>query len=274
MSAPTMSANPVTRADVPSVWRQMAALVRVELLLLKRNMMATMMSVVTPLGLGVLLVSGDYDTEGGVTRVAGVLGMIAVFCIHHHLATAYAARRQEMVLKRMRAGIPGDGTILVGVASATIIVFLVQAVLLIAYGMLVHDLPLPANPLTMLLAMLLGAAVLAAFGAVISAVTRSSEAAMLTTMPTMIIFLMAPGVLLPLGSLPPVLENIAMALPMGPFTEVLRVGWLGHELGGGAPMSFAETTVAALPWLLELAAWLAVSAWLTKRYFKWEPRHG
>lgn len=272
MNAQTVTATePITKADVPGIWRQLATLVRVELLLLKRNMTATMMSVVTPLGLGILIISGDYETEAGVTKVAGVVALLAVFCIHHHLATAYAARRQEMVLKRMRAGIPADGTILVGVASATVIVFLVQAVLLMGYGMLVLDLPMPANPLIILVAMLLVAAVLAAFGALVSAVTRSSEAAMLTTMPTMIIFLVAPGVMLPLGELPPAVENVAMALPMGPFTEVLRVGWLGHELGG-APMSFAASTAHALPWLGVLAAWLLVTAVATKKYFRWEPR--
>lgn len=272
MNAPTTTAPaPVTKAEVPGIWRQLAALVRVELLLLKRNLTATMMSVVTPLGLGIIIISGDYATEEGVTKVTGVLGLLAVFCIHHHLATAYAARRQEMVLKRMRAGIPADGTILVGVASATIIVFIVQAVLLMVYGMLVLDLPMPANPLIILVAMLLGAGVLAAFGALVSAVTRSSEAAMLTTMPTMIIFLAVPGVLLPIGELPPVVENITMALPMGPFTEVLRVGWLGHELGG-EPMSFMGSTVYSLPWLGVLAVWLLVTAAATKRYFRWEPR--
>jgi ABC-2 type transport system permease protein len=274
MTAPTVDRRAEVPAGVPSVWRQMTTMVRMELLLLRRNMTATMLSVVTPLVMGILLVSGrGYDTESGVARMCGVIGMVAVFCVHHHLTTAYASRRQEMVLKRLRAGIPSDRTILVGAASATVIVFLIQAALLITYGVVVLDMPLPANPLTMLAAMLIGAAVLAAFGAVLSAVTRSSEAAMLTTLPSMLIFLMAPGVLLPLGTLPESIENIAMALPMGPFTEVLRTGWLGYEIGDGTPMSFAAITVDALPWLALLLVWLGIAAALTKRYFRWEPRH-
>jgi len=39
------------------------------------------------------------------------------------------------------------------------------------------------------------------------------------------IFLLAPGVLVPLGTLPGTVEDIGSFLPMGPFTEVLRTGW-------------------------------------------------
>ena len=53
--------------------------------------------------------------------------------------------------------------------------------------------------------------------------------------------------------------------------EVLRTGWLGHELGG-PELSFASSTAEALPWLAVLAAWLAIAAAVTKRYFRWEPR--
>jgi ABC-2 type transport system permease protein len=231
----------------------------------------TLLSVVTPLMVGVLLISGDYDTEGAVPKAAGVVGMLAVFGVHHHLTTVYASRRQEMVLRRLRAGLPSDRTILVGAASATVLVFLVLSVLLVAYGVLVLDMPVPANPLTMLLAVLLGSAVLAAFGAALSAVTHSTEAAMLTTLPTMAIFLLTPGVLVSLGALPEGIENVASYLPMGAFTEVLRTGWLGHEIGG-RDLGFAGSSVDALPWLAVLVGWLAIAAALTKRYFRWEPR--
>jgi len=260
--------TPVT----PPLSRQLAALMRMELLLLRRNVTAATLSVLTPLTVGVLLISGEDGSEDAVTKAAGVIGMLAVFGVHHHLTTVYASRRQEMVLRRLRAGLPSDRTILAGAASATVLIFLAISGLLVVYAVLVLDMPVPANPLTMLMAMLLGAGVLAAFGAALSAVTHSTEAAMLTTLPTVAIFLLAPGVLLPLGSLPGALEDAAAFLPMGPFTEVLRIGWLGHDIGG-AEMSFAATTADALPWLGVLVVWLLIGAALTKRYFRWEPRH-
>jgi ABC-2 type transport system permease protein len=268
----TVPAIETTTSATPPPSRQLAALIRMELLLLRRNPTATILSVVTPLAAGVLLISGDYDTEGAVTKAAGVIGMIAVFGVHHHLTTVYAARRQEMVLRRLRAGLPSDRTILVGAASATMIIFLVLSVLLVVYGVIVLGMPVPANPATMLMAALLGAAVLAAFGAALSAVTHSTEAAMLTTLPTVAIFLLAPGVLVPLGTLPESIENVASFLPMGPFTEVLRTGWLGREIDG-PDLTFAGSTADALPWLAVLVAWLLIAAALTRRYFRWEPRH-
>lgn len=257
---------------IPPPSRQIAALIRMELLLLRRNPTATTLSVLTPLAAGIALISGDRDTDDAVTKAAGVIGMIAVFGVHHHLTTVYASRRQEMVLRRLRAGLPSDRTILVGAASATVLIFLALSVLIVVYGVLVLGMPVPANPLTMLMAMLLGAAVLAAFGAALSAVTHSTEAAMLTTLPTVAIFLLAPGVLVPLGALPDSIEDIASFLPMGPFTEVLRTGWLGHEIGG-PDLSFAGSTADALPWLAVLAAWLVIAVAVTKRHFRWESRH-
>jgi ABC-2 type transport system permease protein len=261
-----------TKRATPSPSRQMAALIRMELLLLRRNLTATTLSVLTPLIAGVALISGDYETEDAVTKASGVIGLIAVFGVHHHLTTVYASRRQEMVLRRLRAGLPSDRTLLVGAASATVLIFLALSVLLIVYGVLALGMPVPANPLTMVMAMLLGAAVLAAFAAALSAVTHSTEAAMLTTLPTVAIFLLAPGVLVPLGTLPTSVEDIASFLPMGPFTEVLRTGWLGHEIGG-ADLTFAGSTADALPWLAVLAAWLVIAAAVAKRVFRWDPRH-
>jgi ABC-2 type transport system permease protein len=269
MTAPAIETTPDT---VPTRARQMAALIRMELMLLRRNLTATSLSVLTPLIAGIALISGDHDTENAVTKAAGVIGMLAVFGVHHHLTTVYASRRQEMVLRRLRVGLPSDGTILAGAASAAVLIFVVIAVLLIVYGVVVLGMPVPANPVTMLMAALLGAAVLAAFGAALSALTHSTEAAMLTTLPTVAIFLLAPGVLVPLGALPETIEDIAAFLPMGPFTEVLRTGWLGYEIGG-SDLDFAASTADALPWLAVLAAWLVIAAAVTRRYFRWDPRN-
>ena len=53
---------------------------------------------------------------------------------------------------------------------------------------------------------------------------------------------------------------------------MLRTGWPGHELGD-PELTFAASTVDALPWLAVLVAWLLIAAAVTKRYFRWEPRH-
>lgn len=258
-------------------WREMAALIRMELLALRRNAAASSLVVILPLGVGFIRVvgfsAGKVGVIAGVMKVVGTIGVIGVVFVHHHLITVYAARRQELVLKRLRAGLPSDRTILAGAASGTVVIFLAQAVILTLYGVVALELPVPANPLTILLATLLNAALMAAVSAAMSAVTRSSEAAMLTSVPTMGLFLVTPGLLVPFGELPPAVESAAWFLPLGPFPEVARTGWLG--LGrGGAEVTFLGGLVDALPGLAVMSGWLLLALLAVKYFFRWEPRHG
>lgn len=273
MSQTTTPARPSTDRATRPLW-QMLALLRMEVTALRRNWTATVLSVVTPLVIAVLLTSGyGSDPLDGVRRVVSVTSLLVVFVVHHHLTTVYASRRQELVLKRLRAGLPSDRTILLGTASCTVLTFLLQAVALTLYAVVVLGLPAPRNPLVMLVSLVLGAGIMAAFSALLSAVTRSSESAMLTTLPSMMILLFTPGALLPVGELPQPLEGMLWLLPTGPFTEMLRIGWLGRSDGGRA-LSLAETFAASLPSVTVLLAWLVVSLLLARRYFRWEPRHG
>ena len=261
----------------PGTLRQLVALARMELLALRRNLTATALVVVFPLGLG-LLQLGGYDAgavgpSAAVARMTSTIGVIVILFVHHHLVTVYASRRQELVLKRLRAGLPADWTILAGAASGTVAIFLGQALVLAGYGVLALGLPVPANPLTVGLAMLLVAALLAAVSAALSAVTRASEAAMLTTLPTMALFLVTPGMLVPFGALPRGLEAAAWFLPLGPFPEVVRSGWLGQD-PNGAELSLLAGLVEVLPGLVVLAGWLVLASLVARYVFRWEPRHG
>lgn len=264
-------------AKGPGTVRQLVALARMELLALRRNLTATVLVVVSPLALGFLRTGGhDAGTVGAdaaVTRMASTIGVIVIIFVHHHLVTVYAARRQELMLKRLRAGLPSGWTILAGAASGTIAIFLGQALILAGYGVLALDLPVPANPLTVLLATSLVAVLMAAVSAAMSAVTRTSEAAMLTTLPTMALFLATPGMLVPFGTLPRDVEAAAWFLPMGPFPEVVRAGWLGQD-AAGAELSFLGSLVDALPALGVLSGWLVLATLATSYVFRWEPRHG
>lgn len=266
---------PTIATASPGVLRQMSALVRMEGLALRRNPTAAGLIVAGPLLLGFLRISGQdtarVGTTAAVTRMTGTLGIIMVIFVHHHLVTVYAARRQELVLKRLRAGLPSDWTILAGAASGTVVIFFGQALLLASYGVLVLGFPVPANPITVLLPTLLVAALMAAVSAAVSAATRSSEAAMLTTLPTMALFLLTPGVLVPLGELSPTLENAAWFTPMGPFPKVVRDGWLGHDTNG-VDTSLVGGVADALPALGVLCGWLLLAALAVRHLFRWEPR--
>ena len=173
----------------------------------------------------------------------------------------------------LRSGLGGG----VATALSGILVVIGQAVILMTFGLLTLDLPLPANPLTMMLTMVLGAPVLAALAAALSGVTRSSEAAMSTTMPSPMILLATPGVLAPPGALPQSIEAVGEYLPLQvPTTrsvprraqDRLARPWRRRrraELPGGI--------VDALPSLGMLTSWLVLALLATKHLFRWEPRH-
>ncbi|TDC57005.1 hypothetical protein E1212_00670 [Jiangella ureilytica] len=256
------------------IWRQLCALFGMELLLLRRNMAAAVLVVVLPLVVGVLILGVDQvavgDERAGAERIARALGMIVAIFVHHHLVTVYASRRQELVLKRLRAGLPADATIIAGAASTVTVIYLAQTVLLGAYAVLVLRFPVPLNPVSILLAVLLAAGLMTTIAAVVSAVTRSSEAAMMTTFPTVAFFLATPGVLAPYGAFPDSFETVMWWFsPLGPFGEVVRIGWLGAENGAG----LLDSLIHTLPGLAVMSAWLVLTALAVTRFFRWEPRH-
>lgn len=247
--------NPVT---------QLLALFKMELRLLWRNRAAAVLVAGLPLVIAPMRLGG-YDVESvgslaAATKLASILGILPVIFVHHHLVTVYATRRQELVLKRFRAGLASGGTILTGAASATLALSLAHAVVIVAYAMVVLGFPAPANPVSVLLALLLLLGLMTTVSAVMSAVTTSSEAAMVTTAPTMALFLATPGMLVPFGAFPEQLERVAWFSPVGPFAELVRDGWLG----GGV--------VEAVPGLAVMAGWLVLTVLLVSRFFRWEPR--
>lgn len=261
------------RGGQTSPRKQMLSLIRMELTLLRRSW-ATMGAGVFLLALCIKRANDWGPGMPGAYRVSGTIIIIGVFMVHHHLATVYATRRQELVLKRLRAATPSEATILIGTGSGAVMVYMAQALLLFVFGLVFLDLPLPTNPVTMLVATVLGATIMAAFAALMSAITRSSEAAMLTTLPTMGIFLATPGVLADYGTFPEKIEQLLWWVsPVGPLPELLRVAWMG-ETTDGRTLDFFGTLVHALPGLAVLAVWMVIISVVLKRLFRWEPREG
>jgi ABC-2 type transport system permease protein len=265
-----MSTTTLT-ADAP---RPLTAIVGMELRLLGRNWTSALLAAVTPLLTGFLLARAhNDDTVNGVHGVAGAMGMAAVFSVHYHLTAVYATRRQEGVLKRLRAGVLPDRTILLGTALGGFTVFAAQAVLLVAFGVVVLGLPVPAHPWTMAAGLVLGAAVLAALSAALSGLTSSSEAALLTTLPSVSVSLMTPGVLLPIAMVGAVPALIGSLLPLGSMTLLVRAGWLGTT-ADGTPAGALDTLVTTLPYVVVQAAWLVAAVLAARWLVRWDPRRG
>ena len=160
-----------------------------ELRLFGRNRTALFSALIMPLILAAA-VSGAGIEKTGVSASAAVvtslLGYVLLAAVYYNLVTTYVTRREDLVLKRLRAGELTDAEILTGIASPMVVVALGQMVVFVLAGALLFDLPMPVNPFVMLAGALGGVVVFVLLAAASTEFTRSTEAAQVTTLPVML----------------------------------------------------------------------------------------
>jgi len=188
--------------------------------------------------------------------------------VYYNLVTALVARREQLVLKRLRAGESTDAEILAGTAAPAVAVAWIQVAVAAVAAVAVFGMDRPANALLVLAALILGTAVFVLLATVTAAVTRTVEMAQLTTVPVLMLSFIFCGVLFPLSG---PLRSVGQALPLTRVLDLLRLGLTGTAPGGGHLGLAASFGAAAVP-VLVLAAWIAAGGWAVRRWFRWEPR--
>jgi ABC-2 type transport system permease protein len=255
--------------------RRVAAVARAELLLLRRNPMALVTVALMP-AVMVLLFRASVPAEPagrgvGPSLLTSLIGATLLLVVYYNLVGALVARREELVLKRLRAGELGDGEILAGVVTPAVAIAWGQLAVGAVAAALAVGLPRPVNPVLVLLALTGGTATFALLAVASTALTRTVQLAELTTTPLLVASLTLSGLLFPLEQLPAPLQDLARILPLTPVVDLLRLGLAGTAPDGtalGAAATWRPGMVAAGV----LAAWMAVGYWLSRRYFRWEPR--
>lgn len=254
--------------------RRIIALGRAEAILLRRNPMALAIGLGMPLGFTAMLQASQPAAARARVNAADSVIMLAAFALlsvlYYNLVTALVARRQDLVLKRLRAGELGDEEVLAGSALPAAAVAWGQIVIAVAAGVAFFDLRPPVNPLLVLAALGLGTVVFALLAAVVAAVTRSVEMAQLTAMPVLALSAVV-GVLVPARDIDGPLRVIAQALPMPQVLELLHLGFTGSTAGGGT-VGFTGTFGHAVTPVIVLLTWASAARWAIRRWFRWEPR--
>jgi len=256
----------------PSRLRRVGSLAAAETRLLLRNRTAVVNSVLMPLLL-VALVSGmgldDRATGPGLLTMAA--GFTLVFLTYYNLVTTYVARREDLVLQRMRTGELSDGEVLAATAVPTLLVTVGQ-LLLVAVGVTVLGLwTAPVDAVLPVLAVLLGAALMVVLATASTVFTRTSESAQITTLPVVLGATALSGLFFPLSALPEALATVARLLPLTPVVELVQLGLAGRTWDGEV-VAGAELWGAALVPLGVTLAWTALAAAATVRWFRWAPR--
>ncbi|MET9650407.1 ABC transporter permease [Streptomyces sp. NPDC006460] len=246
---------------------RLTALGRAELTLLGRNRNNLFIALLMPLLMILVLRSSVTQTAEGVSggvagaTLVGGTGMVLLLVVYMGLVSAYVARREELVLKRLRTGEASDLEILGGAALPSAAIALAQCVVLAVGGVLALDVHAPRRPDLLLLGLVAAVALFGGLAALTTVITRNVESAGLTTLPLFLVSSMGSGMFVPREALPDVLETVCALLPMSGVMEFVRAGWFGAD-DTGALVTAALTTLA----------WGGITVFAVRRWFRWEPR--
>lgn len=197
-----------------------------------------------------------YGLSGLQYYVPTIAALSVLGACYGNLAVVLAMRRQDGILKRLRATPLPAWIYFVGLLVHCVVISVIEVALIIGVGRL-YGVPTPTHWTAILVTLVLGAASFCALGVAVASLIRNAEAA-----PAVVQFILFPlvflsGTYFPIHSA--VLNRIADVLPVRPFNEAL----LGP---------FAEHTGFDWPHLGVLLAWGVVGAAVAVRRFRWDPR--
>ncbi|MEI5099068.1 ABC transporter permease [Streptomyces sp. PmtG] len=265
-TTPTGTGRPAPARTTPA--RRMGALARAELTLLGRSKGTLVAGLLVPLVLPFSVRSAvdEMDLKGTGLSVGSVIlpasiGFSLLFAVYSALVGVYAARREELVLKRLRTGEVRDAEILAGAALPSVAIGLAQCVLLAVGCAVLLDVGAPDAPHYAVLGLLLGLVLFPLLAAVTASFSRSVESAQVAAMPLVLVSFLGSGTMVPLEVLPDRVARCCELLPLTPVIELVRGGWTGQ-------LSAAE----ALRALVIALAWTGGGVFAVRRWFRWEPR--
>ena len=175
---------------------------------------------------------------------------------YSQLAIVLAMRRQNGILKRVRATPLPAWTYFLGLLAHCVMVSVVDVTLIAAVGRL-YGVPLPTHWLALAAALVLGAASFCALGVAVASLIRNAEAAPAVVQLVLFPLVFISGTYIPIHSA--LLNRIAGVLPVRPFNEALLGPFAQH---------------AGPDWknLGVLLAWGAAGALVAIARFRWNPR--
>lgn len=240
---------------------------RGELLLYSRSRELAFFTFLLPMILFVLLASayGDEDIEGvrgSDYLMAGTIGYGVVATAFAGLAIVLVLRREDGTLKRLRATPLPAPVYVAAVLTTTLVAFVIQAACIVALAILAFDASLPDQPLSLVGALVLGAAAFAALGVAITGFVRRAEGASAVVNAIYFPMLFISGSFFSQETFPSVLRAVAELLPLMYFIQLVAALSVRGEQLWERPADVAV-----------IAAWGAVGAVLALRRFRWTPSH-
>ncbi|MDO5662830.1 MAG: ABC transporter permease, partial [Brachybacterium sp.] len=199
-TAPTTTSPARARSTDHSARRtpghRLLGLARAELTLLRRNRMQLITAILLPVAIPFLYLP-IARAGTGPAHLAGALGlmfvMVLLFVVYYNLLSAYVARRQELVLKRLRTGEASDATVLAATSVPALVLAAVMITVTSAIAGPLLDLPAPEHLVVIVGGLLLGALVMVPLALATANITRTVESAQVTALPFMGIAIIGSG---------------------------------------------------------------------------------
>lgn len=275
MTTTVPTSRPAPAAPVgPTRIRRTLALARAEVRLFSRNRTAVVNSVLLPLVLVAAVPAlgvGDGAIAVGPQLLVSAIGVTLLFLTYYNLLTTFVARREELVLQRMRTGELTETEVVLGIAAPTMLVTAGQIVLVAVGIAVLGEWSAPVDVVLPLLAVVGGAALMLILAAASTSFTRTAESAQITALPLMVVSTGLCGLVVPLSVLPEGLAAVARFLPLTPIVELAQLGLGGLTWNGDAVDLAGAWTAAVLP-LAVLAGWLVLGGVLARQAFRWAPQ--
>jgi ABC-2 type transport system permease protein len=207
---------------------------------------------------------GDEEVDGvqaSTYLLAGLLGYGIVATAFAGLAITIVVRRESGVLKRIRGTPLPASTYLAAVIASTLVVIALEVVSQLLVGRYLIDAAWPAEPLSFVVAIVLGAAAFAALGLAITGLVRNAEGSSAIVNAIYLPMTFISGVFFSRESMPGFLQAIADVLPLTYLLELFQGAFVDERGLADEPGAIAV-----------VAVWGAVGFVLALRMFKWEPR--
>ena len=244
---------------------------RGELLLYMRSRELAFFTFLLPMIFFVLLGStygqDRIKSEGGVRGSnfleAGMIGYGAISIAFAGLAIVLVIRRENGILKRLRATPLPAPVYVAALLSAFLAAFAVEVVALLLLGRALFGIGVPDRLGSLVLALLLGAVSFCGLGIGVTALIKSAEGASAVINAIYLPISFIAGAFFSPHSFPAFLRWIADVLPLTYFLRLVR-GIMLH----GQEIWSQPGSVAAI------AAWGLVGVLVAVRTFRWEPYEG
>jgi ABC-2 type transport system permease protein len=249
-----------------------------------RDLGFALTGVLIPLGLGIGLPASQHGkgevagVDGGVYLLPGMMGFVLVWIVYNVVNSA-TSRRGKLIYKRLRGTPLPDTAIMTGEALSGSVTSIAQAVVLLVFGLTYLGAPAPANPLLLLVGVVLGAFTFALLAIGVSGLLPTSEVSTWIVTPFLFLMMFASGIVFPLSEMPHFLQVPVQYLPSSSVVEILRTAYLGRDFATNPAtaqlphqVGFLESFRACVMPLGLLCAWIGVSLGLGKRFFKWDPK--